>query len=712
MLLCCMIMGSTNSLWWSESRRGLLHLSSGPSWLRQWSSKGRLLALFHPFTININPAGLTRNINLVRVLFGIGLLHHYIDIIGFAGLANDPKRLIDEATIGVLLSLFITVGFLTPFTLLWLILDFLVFPPIVSYLGTQIMIIVAWGLLFFGAGKTYSLDAYLVRLPGVRWVISWSYSLALDLTAINIAKIRFLMISLFWGIAFGAMIYHFYDPLWLRGDVLQLVLTTPYLTDFYQLFSDFRDATPLFYDLTFTVGLLIQGIWELFLLPLMYYKWGRIFVAIQGLLFFLFSFFFLNLGYLPYFELCWWLLLFNHTLTLTPFKNVVKSYVVEEEISPKIPMLFNSFLGMACAITLLHLIVNSSGILFDQSWRQSWPWNSRTWLATHRLFAQGPVNVFNQPDLGMGAVHFILAETDDTGQLLRVVPFLDINGGRLDYLRNDYLYFNHSLRWQRSLLEEKFENADVSKISTRTRDLMQRVIELDICLTGLNAPRFYEADVFVKQMVSQPYFLIWSPVSNTTQEVFSFSPEDIAQLKEKCFMAFDLPPGHFLSESRLVKTQTYLQSIPTTDTIDNLYTLPPDLFISPNFFDQPVEPITLEDIALIDRSINFDGTNRLTVRYQNNKSSPLIQLHERSYQLNSYFVARGTLHQGDFILGLQQNKNWLNKIRVTTPGDFNIIIRIPDDSLYALTLADDSVIVSPQTHITINQSGWVQISDY
>ena len=68
-----------------------------------------------------------------------------------------------------------------------------------------------------------------------------------------------------------------------------------------------------------------------------------------------------------------------------------------------------------------------------------------------RLFAQGPVDVMNRLDIERVGQHFfVVCEVDESGVPVRVVPYLDDAGGRLDYLRNDLLYYRYALPWQRT----------------------------------------------------------------------------------------------------------------------------------------------------------------------------------------------------------------------------------------------------------------------
>jgi hypothetical protein len=167
--------------------------------------------------------------------------------------------------------------------------------------------------------------------------------------------------------------------------------------------------------------------------------------------------------------------------------------------------------------------------------------------------------VFNKDDLELGSAHFVLYETNPSDKTpLRIVPFMDIEGGRLDYLRNDYLYFSHSLLWQRSPPNQKFEDEQATKISETTRQLMHRIARLDTCIIGAPPPRFYTAQVFVRQMITQPQFKVWSPAVNTAEVALVVNEQALELYNKSCRQAFDLPPGHFDTKAREEDTKAGL----------------------------------------------------------------------------------------------------------------------------------------------------------
>ena len=519
----------------------------------------KLLFLFNPFCLKASESELTKNINLCRVLLGLSLIHRYVDIYGFSFLVESADESIYlKLFIAIALSVLLTVGLFTPVVIVGL-LFFAITSQFAFTLGNMVTTIVLWGLFFLGAGRAYSLDYLLWKLSPINKLLSWVYCFACDLKdELSIAKIRFVLIFLFWGICFAAVSYHFYDSFWLKGKVLQLFFTTPYLTDYYGCFISFRNHFPVLFNLFCTVGLYVQGFWELFLLPLMYVRWLRPFVVIQGYLFFIISLICMNLGYLPFVEICFWMLLFNYSSVWKSLLSPFSEQPVLKTNQTRSNKTISYFVIVGCFIALLHALMNLSTIGLINNSVADTVRNIQNKLKTvFFTFGQGGVNVFNKADLNMGSAHFVVYETDKEGNILRVVPFIDINGGRLDYLRNDILYFRLSVAWQRMARERKFLNGNYSTPSELTKQFALQVAVLDALLTEekQQSARYYNAALFVKDMIEEPLFTSWSQPRNTANIRIILSEEDLIYLKKKFKHVFDLPPGHAFSDMRLQETK-------------------------------------------------------------------------------------------------------------------------------------------------------------
>jgi hypothetical protein len=516
-------------------------------------------------------------VEVVRVLAGLVALHQLVDIFGFAMLAGAGAGSVRIVTGAAgFAALLVAIGFVTPLALVGLLVYFAYF-PVVDNLGTQFSVILFWGLLLFGAGQSRSVDAILARRSAtLRLVVSGVYVLAAGHTRRNVACVRFLLMFLFWGINVTAMFFHAADDFWWQGHVLQLAFTTPYLTDHYQVLRAIRDAFPGAYVAFCCVALAVQAVWEILLVPLMYSRWTRPFVVAQGAGFFVMSLAFLNLQYLPVVELLLWSLLFGPVALAFARRTARERLRAAPEVRPAdlattadagafISVNFGSralpALVVAGCVIAVAQSASSPSILPYSLGMFTEPWYVRA-SAIFQAVAQRPVNVFNKADLAMGSAWFVLHETDDSGRHLRLVPLYDAEGGRLDYLRNDLLYFGHSLKWQRSLPTRKFEGGDPALPTAASVDLATNVAHLDAVLTGPTRPRHYEARFFVREMKTDVLPVRWlDPVAGGRVR-FQVRPEDVAWARSADWCTFNLPPGQAGARDRERQTGEWLASNP------------------------------------------------------------------------------------------------------------------------------------------------------
>jgi predicted DCC family thiol-disulfide oxidoreductase YuxK len=597
---------------------------------------------FRSFVIKENSGFIEKNINLVRILVGLGIFHSYLDVLGYSIFLTPQSEF--KAISVLVLSFLFTIGLFTPLICGLLIYYFAY--PIIPYLGTMVLVILLWGMFFIGVGRRWSIDAYLLKSPATQRLLKYLYIFSLPLGNISLSKIRFLTLFLFWVICFRAMAFHLDDPYWLHGETLQLVFTTPYLTDHYLYFREFSQSFPLIFDLLCKLGLFIQSFWELLLFPLMYFVWGKFFVMVQGLAFFLVSFFILNLGYLPYFEICMWVFLFNYGQCFSLKKgqlfyddrcNLCKRTVnllkiidfydrieviglsqsptrIQKKFSNDGQIVyqekedlfsgFNAYYQICknifpfCLLFPLFLIGKISGLgnktyswvalrrkrLFGVCEPYFYASGNRQFFKAGRwsgkffglflivalftaLFAKQPsllgirnANVLNKADLKLGASGIVLIETNANGTLKRTVPFMDINGGRLGYLRNDLLYFQYSLMFQRKYTYLKSTDSLSNEFIFSFRKLGEAVGILDACLRQSSGLRYYKADLYVKKLKSGPSFKFWGEPEKVASYSFSMDMDQLKISTPKCQWAYNLPPGHLYSAKRIGLTRSFYKN--------------------------------------------------------------------------------------------------------------------------------------------------------
>jgi len=512
----------------------------------------------------------------------------------------------------------------------------------------MVLIILLWGMFFSGVGRHLSIDAYLLKYPPTQRWFKYLYTFSLSPEKRNFSKIRFFILFLFWCICVRAMSFHFDDSYWLNGKTLQLLFHTPYLTDHYSVFQKFSEMFSGTFDLLCKLGLFIQSVWELLLFPLMYVRWGRLFVLVQGIGFFLVSIFILNLGYLPYIEICMWIFLFNYSQCLglkegqlfyddrcnlckktvnllkivdfydrieviglsqapskvqNSFSNDMQIvfqknenlypgfsayYQISKHIFPFLLLFPLFFIGKITGLgnTVYNWVALRRKKLFGvcepyiyisekKPLHATGRWSVQifsVFLAISILIAlfsekssilgQRAVNVINRADLGMGAPGIVLIETDANGEFMRTVPFMDLNGGRLSYLRNDFLYFRLSLPWQRQYITKNRSDTLQKKIMISFQKLGEAVGALDSCLRQAGGLRYYRADLYIKEPKRTSYFDFWGAPKKAASHSYSVDIDQLNTSAPKCQWAFNLLPGHMYSAQRIAMTDSLYNNVP------------------------------------------------------------------------------------------------------------------------------------------------------
>jgi hypothetical protein len=514
---------------------------------------GRLeRALLRPFMVDASANQVALIVAICRMLVGCFIFHQFLDVLGFSSMDPEAAKIQVHCVVALVASALLAVGFLTPLAVVSLLVLFSQY-TLTSSLGDLITTILLWGLLFFGAGRAYALDALILRYDALRRFLEPLYVLAVGTCEPRgIAWSRLLLLGMYWGCCLSAMVFHTQDAFWLSGDVLPVVVTTPYVCDHHELMTGLRNEYPTMFLWACRLGLLAQVTWELLLFPLCYFRLGRVFVVIQGLLFFLGSLILMNLQYLPIAELCLWLLVFGPSM-LARLNSPRKSAATPERPRPawSIRIGFMPALGIAMAIVVL-LQLTLCPYTLPASWGQHTAGIYIRLAPLYRALGQNAICVFNRDDVQMGATYVVIYETDPKGEVLRVVPLLDLNGARLSYMRNDLLYFRHSVGWQRSPLEMRFHDEDFSRPTTLTTEFVQRVAQLDARLNPAHRRRYYRASFYQRTLYDTEGAPRWSKAAIAAEMKLSISPSFYDDADG--ISVFSLPPGQVGEARRLAAT--------------------------------------------------------------------------------------------------------------------------------------------------------------
>jgi hypothetical protein len=363
---------------------------------------------------------------------------------------------------------------------------------------------------------------------------------------LHIAYIRALLIFLYWGNCVSAIAFHFLDPMWLKGDVLQVFFVSSYISDHATLFENFRNNFPILYDFLCRWALYIQIFWEMVVFPFMFFRIGRAFVFLQGIVFFVSCLIFINLGYLPLKEIMLWTLLFNYP----SFYKTSFGMIHGQDLNPKQDLKTPKWFLILCLIMLVSSVsfhyANIYSILTGHRISGIF-WNKKQ--LPHffmRLAGQDKVNVFNKQDLSVNSANLVIYEVREDGSK-RKVPYFDEDASRLDYLRNDLLYFQYAGKWQRFPDHIKYLNSDFTKPNKATYWIISKVLILDACINKIkrNEIRNYLVESYNRDLLQENNMYVWGKTRLSFTLKYKISGDTLLDsFGTYCHKAYDLPPGH------------------------------------------------------------------------------------------------------------------------------------------------------------------------
>lgn len=511
------------------------------------------------FALPVDQPATAITINIVRILFGMLILHRSFSMAQFSIIDNDPAGFETATLIAAICSLCIMVGFLTPVALIGLFVLFMS-RVLLFYLGTQVAIMAIWGLLLLGAGRAYGLDALIIRrFPRYG---QWLYLLSPHLTPTRLAAIRFFLIILFYGATLSAMAFHLTDELWPRGTVLPFTVTTPAMSPYHAFFASIRASAPAAFDWFGIAALFVQSIWEILLLPLMFFRFGRLFSALQGYAFFLLIGIGFQLGYLPLTQLLFWSLIFGYPqfwrLQLRPNENTKTQTIRDPQTMSAVP-----FSRRFSRIFILVMIALSSLVLTDfvsahlQSMRF---WQTNPQIESSEdydrpyaymvnpsrpllyAFGQQPTIIFASADMKKLRAWYVLYETDVQGTPLRIVPVVDAQGARLSYFQNElFLFLGHL---------NKYIYDDPAVWSEKVLYALNIFIELDLCMDGRraddtdSAPRYYAAIMFTRALDTSGNSPIWGEAIPGMRTRLQIDPGRVQTALSRCTPVWGVFPRH------------------------------------------------------------------------------------------------------------------------------------------------------------------------
>jgi hypothetical protein len=254
-----------------------------------------------------------RKAAMLRIFLGVFIFIRCAEIAHSIYIYYGPSLLLWQSFWILTLIFFFTVGLFTPISTLLLLASIRWFDSLTTTgnLGSIILVHLLIILILINHGFYYSADRQIMKRGGIfSRVLKAMYNVIGTPSASDIRNAYFLGFILYGLISFGAVLHHVDDQYWTAGVTIKSLLTNSYLCKYYSFFRWLEDTFPLIFGVISATGGVFQTVFQVLMIPLMFFKIGRKFVLVWGLGFILISLIFINLSYLPVIELIIWVLIF------------------------------------------------------------------------------------------------------------------------------------------------------------------------------------------------------------------------------------------------------------------------------------------------------------------------------------------------------------------------------------------------------------------
>ena len=157
-----------------------------------------------------------------------------------------------------------------------------------------------------------------------------------------------------------------------------------------------------------------------------------------------------------------------------------------------------------------------------------------------------------------------MAELDSNGRVMRVVPYMDSEGGRFGFFRSDLLYYGLSVPWHGTFTGSRFNDANRDANAVHAQFLAKRFCLLDASLRRGAGARTYKAWLFTRSLVGPPEDCAWSPLQCQLEWPLHFDAAEIAASRKHHGFAFVPPPGQWFERMRMRTTLAALRNMTTS----------------------------------------------------------------------------------------------------------------------------------------------------
>ena len=455
-------------------------------------------------------------LNVLRIVFGLIISYRALLTAYSANLYYEPTLVLGHpvpvqflGTLFILcLSIMYTVGVLTPTVGILLLTTYAALDKYLGIPSLGLCIFQTLIIMFVlaNAGQMLSLDQQIVskRQGRLKDFVQRQYDLFGFASHRHLRFYYFIAFVSYALTSMGAVFFHLQDYFWTHGDTVAAIMTSSFICGQYQFFRSLELNFPLLLKAMSVFAIVSQTVFQLYMIPLMYFRWGRIFVIAWGGIFVLLSATSLQLSYLPYLEIVLWLLLFcpNHYFasSLSEFATTWSGAVpVARRMQARwVPAFTLSIAAFTWIIYPIHFPVGEKIPLYLSLKKATAPLRD----AIFYLGCWVPC-VFNKEDLASSDCWITITRQRNGKEEL--VPLTARDGSRLSYHAFDPLYFGNQVIWRRSLrLVPRDEIIKRHKPTGFNYQLVEKVVNFDYRANNLtNELITYKVDVFKSDALNQ-----------------------------------------------------------------------------------------------------------------------------------------------------------------------------------------------------------------
>jgi hypothetical protein len=396
----------------------------------------------------------------------------------------------------LVLTACLTVGFLTPLATIGLLLMYNHVDLVLSIttLGSNLFTLCLFFLLFTSAGSRFSIDALNLANAGspLHGLTRSCYSLIRFPTREQLRTYYWLLFMSYGITSLGAVSLHVHDEYWRKGQTVAMMMNNAFLCSLWQLSRSVSEKLPWLVSAFSMAACLGQVIFQLFMIPLVYTRWGVWFVGVWGTAFALISFVLLQISYIPSTECVLWALVFCPARVFAGLVRRAGKSSVAARIGWQ-PLSFSGAMAGGTLAAFLAVVIVTVGHhatsvkLFRKATKYIGP----------RLYYLGldVPDVFNRLDLSTDKYWYVMERHHKDGTVSRV-PIAQEDGSRQYYHWFDTVYFSNLLPWRRMMGCHYGDPRELLVPGKGCYELMRRLVRFDRKLNGFGLDTQYVVKVY------------------------------------------------------------------------------------------------------------------------------------------------------------------------------------------------------------------------